>query len=242
MKHRQRRFQGFTLIEVLVVIGVFALLAALILPALRGARLKAYEAGCVSNLKQLIIGMKLYSSDWGVWPSRGEVNDDFGDAIWVGLPPTGQPRVTSTAPAMPDKGAIAKYVTITDVEKSIFLCPRIYHWPQTAEDLYIKAIRISYVMNGMMGNWRVPSSVVTPTATYLFIEPRGWWNGSLWTPNDAAHINSGSDKAAARHHGGAFAGFCDGHVGWRRVELMDSDMNQSPNYGMNPGGPPIVED
>lgn len=238
----QKQSQGFTLIEVLVVIAVIALLAALIMPTLRTARLKAYEAGCANNIRQLGMGMKLYSSDWGCWPSRGEVNDDFGASIWVGLPPCGQPRVTTNTPAMPESGALATYLGYPSPINNIFLCPQINKMPRTEEDLYIKAIKISYVMNGVLGNWRVPTSVVFPTGTYLFIEPRGFFNGSLWTPNDSSHVISGADKAASRHHGGAYAAMCDGHVMWRRYEQMDADMNLAPNAGLRPEGPPIVED
>lgn len=55
---------AFTLVELLVVIGIIALLAAMLFPALSGARIRSYDADCSSNLKQIGVALYGYSSEY----------------------------------------------------------------------------------------------------------------------------------------------------------------------------------
>ena len=60
---RQRR--GFTLIDLLVAIGIIALLAAILFPAFLAGRGRARTTACASNLRQLHLALSLYVSDNG---------------------------------------------------------------------------------------------------------------------------------------------------------------------------------
>jgi prepilin-type N-terminal cleavage/methylation domain-containing protein/prepilin-type processing-associated H-X9-DG protein len=63
MQARTQR-QGFTLIELLVVIAIIAILAAILFPVFAQARSKARAASCLSNVKQLTLGMIMYAQDY----------------------------------------------------------------------------------------------------------------------------------------------------------------------------------
>ena len=76
----RRHSPGFTLTEVLVVILIIAILAAIMFPVVRGMREKAQSAVCAQNLKQIGIGLHAYiAENSGRFPKGGEdVSKDVG--------------------------------------------------------------------------------------------------------------------------------------------------------------------
>ena len=65
--------RGFRLIELLVVIAIIAILAGLLLPTLAKAKSKSRGVGCINNLRQMMLGWRMYS-------------DDFNDLLLASLP------------------------------------------------------------------------------------------------------------------------------------------------------------
>ena len=68
---------GFTLIELLVVIAIISILAGLLLPTLSRAKAKGHRIACLSNLKQIALGMHMWADDndqkypWWISPADG---------------------------------------------------------------------------------------------------------------------------------------------------------------------------
>jgi prepilin-type N-terminal cleavage/methylation domain-containing protein/prepilin-type processing-associated H-X9-DG protein len=80
--HRPRRLPppaGFTLIEILVVIAIIGVLAALLFPVAMRARELSRRTTCLSNLRQIGLAFQMYLADWeGCFPNNGD------PYLWMG--------------------------------------------------------------------------------------------------------------------------------------------------------------
>jgi prepilin-type processing-associated H-X9-DG protein/prepilin-type N-terminal cleavage/methylation domain-containing protein len=77
-----RRHTAFTLVELLVVIGIIALLVSILLPTLSRARASASSVACQSNLRQVGLGLTIYAQDNGLSLPTADTLNGAGSGTW----------------------------------------------------------------------------------------------------------------------------------------------------------------
>jgi prepilin-type N-terminal cleavage/methylation domain-containing protein/prepilin-type processing-associated H-X9-DG protein len=77
-----RRRRGFTLVELLVVIGIIALLIGILMPALNKAREQANKTKCASNLHNMGIAMTMYTNQYNAYPGHASLVAGHTAAVW----------------------------------------------------------------------------------------------------------------------------------------------------------------
>lgn len=202
-----RNPKAFTLVELLVVIGIVAILAALLLPVLSRAKANAQRSACMNNLRQINLGVRMYA-------------DDSSDAFPA-------PRTNNGPP-----GAFVAYTKLmksylgmtgaSSERAALFACPAdtfYYDYnDRVSEGLHLQSryYYSSYAFNGgnfPMGQppvrrWpgiagRKLSSIKEPVKTVLVAEDAALQPYSWHQPAGASgHYNNAQDTVS----------FVDGHV------------------------------
>ncbi|MEP0766001.1 MAG: type II secretion system protein, partial [Fimbriimonadia bacterium] len=98
-----------TLVEILVVVAILAVLAAIVYVLMSPAREKGRQTSCISNLRQIGVAVAMYRSDYEGTRGEGRASSGSGSNIWVRL----------GVPPLPFALLDARYVT----NKRIFECP-----------------------------------------------------------------------------------------------------------------------
>ncbi len=204
--------KGFTLIELLTVITIISLLAAILLPALKGARERGRMIACLNNMKQMCLGFEMYINDFdGLYPLCGWYFDE-GMTVSYGV---GQPWLDAIAPYLSWKAEI--FVCLSDPDPDNF---EWYCWE--GESAFS---RCSYSANEDIlgidnyGNYdeehdsgaegRVGGDgrkVKNPSKCALIVD-----GDYMWVNSQSTYFE---DRVLYHHIDGFNAVFCDSHASW----------------------------
>ena len=77
------RRRAFTLVELLVVVGILSVLISLLMPALVGARKQAQAVACAANLRSIGQAMRMYTERYGCYPAWSVWDGQRRYAVWT---------------------------------------------------------------------------------------------------------------------------------------------------------------
>lgn len=164
-----KRGHGFTLVELLIIIGIIAMLAGLLLPALARAKTSAKRVQCANNQRQLILTWNLYAGDnidnavangHAVPPSAGAMSllETSAKKFWVaGDDHFYYPAYTNTSMLTdPQYALFADYLRTP----AIYKCPEDHSCLVASGGQPVPHIR-SYALNAYLG-WKIDLHELSP--------------------------------------------------------------------------------
>lgn len=192
---RKEGHHGFTLMELLIVVGIISLLTALLIGVLGGGREAANRAACSGRMRQLAAGVALYASDHDGFLPRSQHS-----AVAHGEVPWGR----ALAPYLGDPA------TGTPGPGSLFECPSHRHstgWSYGLNVYFELGPEDDY--EGSPQTWRKFSVVPEPGQTVLFGEIKGsvdHFMAHFWDQGSPPEVD------VSRHGGQCNYAMVDGRV------------------------------
>lgn len=221
--------QGFTLVELLVVIGIIALLVAILLPSLAKAREQAVKTKCLSNIRSIGMGYSVYAN-----MAKGKLPMHNGGGNWLWDVPfetrdwlvtNGAPRDIMYCPANPDRNADDLWSYDTSSPFGVmgyFLLHKRYPgfpgaatkpgtWPTNVPKTLLDAEYLE--------SMSVKNATDKPLATDATLSQNGKFvnvvGGYKKLPDSTNHIKNNDSKPQGGH-----VLYLDGHAAWESFDDM----------------------
>jgi prepilin-type N-terminal cleavage/methylation domain-containing protein len=221
--------RGFTLLELLVVMAIIGILAALLLPALNRSKASALRIQCLGQTRQLALAMPMYAQDnrdvmpWPNWGTRFQG--------WLYTPTNGQPpKPSNPAQAVYLGGLLWPYLRTVQV----YWCPSDH--TNTPYFLRRPQQLSSYVINGaIMGYYRIPPASRAHKLGAMNPSAYATWEPSDQPPYDATLVfNDGAsypleeEGPSRRHVSGCNVSAFDGHAQLLKFSAFQQEQLNTP--------------